>query len=262
MNTEKKRYGLFVAIGILLIIFVPIVVDYIGRKKIDTILYDDVMEKIGLKESFVLYNGELDSKTMDGLIEIRDRKLEDNSIEYSVYNVNSSDLKKKVYIYIEGDLQKEYDSYNYKELGLDVDTFLIGKNIDKNKSYKVAEGFKEYKKIVNSDKVVMSVFGRNSCSWCNKFKPIYNALAYKYDLDIYYFDSDSYDESEYKRIINMSLVIPAKCNNTGSDFKLSDGFGTPLTIFTKKGEVVDCISGYTSRSALLEKLKTNEMISE
>ena len=47
----------------------------------------------------------------------------------------------------------------------------------------------------------MAVFGRNTCFYCNKFKPVYNAVAEKYDLDIYYFDSDNYDSKEYSKII-------------------------------------------------------------
>ena len=60
----------------------------------------------------------------------------------------------------------------------------------------------------------------------------------------------------------MDLIVPAKCSSEGKEFKLSDGFGTPLTLFTKDGKVVDCISGYVNRSSLIDKLKTNNMISE
>ena len=98
--------------------------------------------------------------------------------------------------------------------------------------------------------------------YCNKFKPVYNAVSEKYDVDIYFFDSLSYDKTEYDKITNMDLIVPAKCNSNGTEFKLSDGFGTPLTLFTKKGKVVDCISGYVNRESLIDKLKTNKMISE
>ena len=108
----------------------------------------------------------------------------------------------------------------------------------------------------------MAVFGRDNCFYCNKFKPVYNAVSEKYDVDIYFFDSLSYDKTEYDKITNMDLTVPAKCNSNGTEFKLSDGFGTPLTLFTKKGKVVDCISGYVNRESLIDKLKTNKMISE
>ena len=133
---------------------------------------------------------------------------------------------------------------------------------EKNKSYKVVNTFNEYKKLVKSDELIMSVFGRNSCAYCNLFKVVYNALAEKYDYSVYYFDSDVFDKNEYTKIINMDLIVPGKCDSYGNDFKLSDGFGTPLTIFTQNGKIVDCISGYANRDKLMEKLISLKMISE
>ena len=83
----------------------------------------------------------------------------------------------------------------------------------------------------------------------------------KYDLNVYYFDSDSYNLEQYKKIINMNLTVPSKFNN-GVQFKLSEGFGTPLTIITKNNKVIDCISGYVNRARLIETLKSNDMLRE
>ena len=89
--------------------------------------------------------------------------------------------------------------------------------------------------------------------------PIYNVEKYIKDC----LDSViSYDSSEYKKVVNLDLTVPSKCSSTGAEFKLSDGFGTPLTIFTENGKIIDCISGYVNRSALIEKLKSVKMISE
>ena len=262
MKEDKKNYKLLILVGIVLLIFVPIITDYINKQKIQVISTTTLKDKLLSKESLIVFNGEVSGKEKQSLIKLRDKELENISIKYSLYAINNDEYTDKVYMYIDGDLQKSYEKFDYNELNKDIDVFLIGKNIDDNKSYKVASGFTEYKKTINSDKVVMSVFGRNSCSWCNKFKPVYNALAYKYDIDIYYFDSDSYDEKDYKKIINIGLTIPSKCSSDGQEFKLSDGFGTPLTIFTKNGDVVDCLSGYVARASLVEKLKSNGMISE
>ena len=109
--------------------------------------------------------------------------------------------------------------------------------------------------LVNSKKVTMAVFGRNSCGWCNKYKPIYNELAKENNIDIYYFDSDAFDKSEYSKILNSGLTIPAKCSKTKVETPLSSGFGTPLTLFTKNGKTIDCISGYTNKSGLTSALK-------
>ena len=131
------------------------------------------------------------------------------------------------------------------------------------KHYKVAENAAHYKKLVNDKKTItMAVFGKDSCGWCNLFKPVYNTVAEEYNLDIYYFDSDNYDANEYAKIMDIGLTLPASCNN-GTEKKLSDGFGTPLTIFTRNGKVIDCISsGYMNKSALITKLKTVGLIKE
>ena len=127
-------------------------------------------------------------------------------------------------------------------------------------AYKTVSTYEEYKKIVDSDKIVMSVFGRNSCSWCNKFKPIYNEVAEEEKVDIYYFDSDSFDEEEYNKIRNMGLKILAECNNEHVEKDLSENFGTPLTLFTQNGKTIGCIGGYVDKDTLLAKLKDIGMI--
>ena len=128
-------------------------------------------------------------------------------------------------------------------------------------AYKTISTYEEYKKIVDSDKITMAVFGRNSCSWCNKYKPIYNEVAEENKIDIYYFDSDSFNKEEYNKIMNMKeLKILAKCNREGEEQSLSEGFGTPLTLFTAKGETIDCIGGYVDKDELLTKLKEVGMI--
>ncbi len=127
-------------------------------------------------------------------------------------------------------------------------------------AYKTVSTYEEYKKIVDSDKVTMAVFGRNSCSWCNKYKPIYNEVAEEKKVDIYYFDSDSFNKKEYEKIMNMDLKILAHCNRDGVEKSLSDGFGTPLTLFTSNGKTIDCIGGYVEKEELLTKLEEVGMI--
>lgn len=266
MKNRKINYGLIIFIGVIIIIFIPIIRDYIKNQNIQVVSKSEIQKKISNKESFVLYVGDLEKKDKKDLAKLKDLGNE-NTIAYSIYNIDKESAKgiadnAEVAMYIDGDLQKSLREFNYKKINELINIYYVGKIDDENKSYKVAENFAAYKELVNSDTVTMAVFGRNSCSWCNKFKPVYNAVAEKYDIDIYYFDSDNYDNSEYEKIINMDLTIPSKCNDSGKEFKLSDGFGTPLSIFTKDGEVVDCISGYTDRASLIDKLKTNNIISE
>jgi len=129
--------------------------------------------------------------------------------------------------------------------------------------YKTVETYDAFMEVIKTDKVVMTVFGRNSCSWCEKFKPVYSKLASEHNLDIYYLDSDSFDSNEFGRILMESeLIIPEDCRDVAKnpDGLLSGVFGTPLTLFVKNGEAIDCISGYLNEDNLLAKLKTVGMV--
>ena len=264
---KKPNYGLITFICVLIILFIPIISDYYAKKNIETIAIKELNTKIDNQESFILYIGDAEKDVIRKLVNIRNMKPKDALVDYNVYTISTKEVdsslkKKSVAIYIEGDLQKTYDKFDNKSLINDTKAYFIAEFSKNNTYYKVAENYNAYKKLVNSSDITMAVFGRNSCGWCNKYKPIYNALAEKYNIDIYYFDSDNYNSSEYSKIINMNLVVPAKCNSENQEFKLSEGFGTPLTVFTKKGKVVDCISGYKNREGLISVLKDNNLISE
>lgn len=273
MKEKKINYGLIIFIVIVIILFIPIIIDYIKSQNIEILSINAINEKIESKETFLVYIGSVEKNTKNELRTIRNLTKNDYSYEYGVYSAENIEEAKKVFgidtlvaMVIEGDIQKNYTKFDKGILTKDVEKYFLGNITDENRSYKVAENFKSYKNLIKSDEVIVSVFGRESCYYCNKFKPVYNSVAEKYDVDIYYFDSDNYDTSQYKKIMNMNLTVPAKCSSSGEasgkEFKLSDGFGTPLTIITKSNKVIDCISGYVDRSSLIETLINNKLISE
>lgn len=269
MKEKKINYGLIIFVCVVILLFIPIIVDYVKKQNIEVLSSSEISSKISAGETMLVYVGDFEKTTKKELRKMRDLTKNDYSYDYGVYNVkNSKDIKKLVgedtlvAIIIEGDIQKTYSKYDSKQLNKDVNKYFLAKLDESNSSFKVAENFNAYKKLVKSDDIIVSVFGTTNCGHCNRFKPVYDAVAEKYDLDIYYFDSLKYDKEQYKKIVNMDLSVPAKCGSTGKDFKLSDGFGTPLTIITKKNKVIDCISGYRNRSALIEILKSNNLISE
>lgn len=137
-----------------------------------------------------------------------------------------------------------------------------GNNFNPNlTNYKVPADASEYKKLIKrKNDVTMTVFGRDTCFYCNKFKVVYNRVAVEKNLDIYYINSDSFDDDEYDKIMKMGLKIPASCSSTGKEVELQPGFGTPLTLFTKNGKVIDCINGYTNKANLITKLETVGML--
>ena len=270
MKENKINYGLIIFIAIIVVLFIPIISDYVKKQSIEVLSSNEIQQKIDSGESMLIYVGNIEKDVQRHLRQLRDAVKNDYSYQYSVYNVKeSNDINSilgdnvAVALIIEGDIQEIYSKYDKEDIIEDVNEYLLANINDDNKNYEVAKNFTEYKKTIKGKEVVMSVFGRNTCSHCNRFKVVYNAVAEKYDLDnIYYFDSDIYNQKEYKKIINLDLTVPSKCSSDGNSFKLSDGFGTPLTLFTKNGKVIDCISGYVNRKDLIEILKNVNMISE
>ena len=65
-------------------------------------------------------------------------------------------------------------------------------------------------------------------------------------------------------IVGLLTITGCSKNNTATEkeTKLEPGFGTPLTLFTKKGKVIDCINGYVNKETLVSKLETVGMIKE
>lgn len=105
-----------------------------------------------------------------------------------------------------------------------------------------------------SEEILMNVFGRTDCYHCNRYVPEYNKISNNHKLKVYVFNENEIEGKEYSKIMDLDLIIPARCTSIDSDQKLSDGFGTPLTLFTKSGEVIDCISGYVDADTLNNKI--------
>jgi thiol-disulfide isomerase/thioredoxin len=121
--------------------------------------------------------------------------------------------------------------------------------------YKTLSTADEYIKKVNSNDLTVAVFGYDACSYCNLYKPVFNKVAKDYNLNIYYFDSDKYNEEEYTKILDLDLTIPASCTVDGNETSLKNGFPKPMTLVTKKGKLVGCIKGYVNEDSLVKKLK-------
>lgn len=272
----KKKTWIIVVI-VCLVLLLPILIDYFGNAKIKEIEYDKYLEIVENGENALLYVGDLKNSSYKNETVKLLKKVDksgtktDYASDYTIYSIDSSDLTadesrnigtKEGYVFlVSGEQQKIMDTNSSEDALTNlVDAYYNASFNDNNKFYKVAKDAATYKKLVNSKDVTVAVFGRDTCYYCNIFKPVYNAVAEKYDVDIYFFDSDSYDKKEYQKIMDLGLTIPASCNSNGAESKLSDGFGTPLTIITQNGKTIDCISGYVDRSTLKSKLSEHGLI--
>ena len=123
------------------------------------------------------------------------------------------------------------------------------------KKYKELSTADEFIKKFNSNNLTVSVFGYDACSYCNLYKPVFNKVAGDYNLNIYYFNTDTYDYNELQKIYDLDFTIPKECTTTGEDTTLSEGYPKPITLVTKKGKLVGCIKGYVNEDQLVKKLK-------
>lgn len=265
---KDKLKSWLVPLIIVAVLAIPIVVNYVKSKTLTKIDFEDFTESISTTDFALTYIGDLKADTYSdlqkSLVELKNKY--DTTVEVisksdlTDDNWNSikeagTDIADNAYVFVrDGEIVYAASNLTSDRVDVLINKYLNNVIPDGEVYYKTFTTYKEYMKLVNSKNVTMAVFGRNSCTWCNKFKPIYNDVANEYNVDIYYVDSDSFDSTEYSKILNSGLKILAKCNSTGEESLLSDGFGTPLTIFTKNGETVDCISGYTNKTGLVSKL--------
>ena len=128
--------------------------------------------------------------------------------------------------------------------------------------YKVLSTANQYIKKVNSKDYTIAVFGVNNCTYCDLYLPVINNIAKDYNLDIYYFNRDEYDEDEYEKIMELDFEIPSKCTTTGYPTSMKKSFPKPMTIITKSGEFVDCIRGYVTEDTVLDMLKEYKIVKE
>lgn len=260
--------------AVVLILLIPIVVNYIKTRNIENINFSEYKEELQNQNFSLIYVGDLstedyDSKEQD-LLDLRSKhdtsikalNKEDISEEaWATISSLNKEISNNAYVFVkEGSVVYAASDLTKERLDVLIDKYYNDIIPEDEIAYKTFTTYKEYMKIVDSKTVSMTVFGRNSCSWCNKFKPVYNEAVAEYNINVYYLDSDNFNSSEYSKILNSGLKIPAKCTDTNTEMPLSSGFGTPLTLFTKNGKVIDCISGYTNKDGLDQVLKSVGLI--
>ena len=124
---------------------------------------------------------------------------------------------------------------------------IVGYNIKVSKdSEKI---YNQFVSDLNSTEEKIVFIGREGCSWCQFFRPIFDYYAEKYDISYRYISTDNLITRDFNKIID-SLGIE------------SDDFGTPLVAFVKDGKVTDIINGYVDERALLEIFQNHELVSK
>lgn len=276
----KNNVAVKIIIAIVAVLMcIPVVAEMISKNADKIIANGNYNVAVESSKSYgfsLLYIGQDDKEKRESINDIIAKyKSDDNNVEVyymDIDELSSSELAERLgtssakagYQFIaNGEVIRTVDKdLSDKELDAYISEYTASGIPSDYVHYKVAKDAAEYKKLVNSkNTVTMAVFGRDNCFYCNQFKPVYNTVAEEEKVDIYYFNSLTYDADEYQKIMDLGLKIPGSCRSDGVETDLKkDGFGTPLTLFTKNGKVIDCINGYTNKASLIAKLKTVGMI--
>lgn len=272
----EKVKKMLLPVLLVVILLSPIIVNYVNNKKIAVVSYDDYLSNVAKEKVTLTYFGDPSSdeyaKIKEELIDLKSKysikvttvnttKLTETE-KQTLTSSNEKFSSKSVYVISQnGEIVKIVDKVT-ENVNLDTQLNKYINNVipDDEVAYKTVSTYKEFMNIYKSKKVTMHVFGRNTCYYCNIFKPVYNEVAAEKNLDIYYYDSDSFDSEEYSKILNSGINIPAECTTSKEETPLSSGFGTPLTLYLKNGKVVGCISGYVNKDKLETKLKSVGMM--
>ena len=272
----EKVKKMLLPVLLVVILLSPIIVNYVNNKKIAVVSYDDYLSNVAKEKVSLTYFGDPSSdeyaKIKEELIDLKSKysvkvttvnttKLTETE-KQTLTSSNEKFSSRSVYVISQnGEIVKIVDKVT-ENVNLDTQLNKYINNVipDDEVAYKTVSTYKEFMNIYKSKKVTMHVFGRNTCYYCNIFKPVYNEVAAENNLDIYYYDSDSFNSDEYSKILNSGINIPAECTPSKEETPLSSGFGTPLTLYLKHGKVVGCISGYVNKEKLETKLKSVGMM--
>ena len=107
----------------------------------------------------------------------------------------------------------------------------------------------EYLSLKDGEEKSIIYVARPTCSYCQQQEPIMKNLAYLYDLEIHYLNTDELDEDGFQKLADSYEYF-------------SGQWGTPVTLIVQNGEVIDEADGYTSKEDMLAMFKENGLVEE
>ena len=196
-------------------------------------------------DSFVYFGSTKDQATLESLKSFAEKH--ELKFKY-VYTDNLTDEQKEELI------GEEDNSFYYGEEGIiggitdaTVQQFLIDQEVLPQTYLEI--GMVDYEKLMKEDYFVV-VIGRTGCGFCDKYKPVMNAIIDEYDTMMYYVDIAYFTEEDHTKLINSASYLS------------ENEWGTPLTLVFKKGKFVDAFSGYAEKPTIVNFLKGIGVINE
>lgn len=142
---------------------------------------------------------------------------------------------------------------------------ILGLSFAASKSYGIGFNFKfsdvtvdEYLELMKSEDKKIIYIARPTCHYCQLETPIIKKLGNKYNLTIYYLNTEKFFDDE----LNDYTEDGKKFINSADYYKEQGGYGTPNTIIVQNGVIVDGVYQYVEEASLLKLFKNNGFINE
>ena len=277
----KKIVGWLIGIVIVIIMLIPIIAEYTGGGKIRIISYDQFVTLFDHEEGISLVyfgnpNDENFKDVQETLKIIRDEFGGRDGFEIFVVDhatISEEDLEEirdyfetevAYVLIVDGRLSQiiEGDT-TLSDLRTMMDMYINFIIPENSINYNQIRTFAEFERAVNGRNPRMIVFGTDDCPWAGRYRVMLNDLLDHADLRIYYINLTEMDQDyrfDLEQILDSGIKIPAECTAGDEDQPLSQPFGTPLTLFTRRGEVIDCIGGYVNAERLIPYLSRTGML--
>jgi len=105
----------------------------------------------------------------------------------------------------------------------------------------------EYMNYYNGEEPTLILLARPTCGYCQIAEPIIQNIAYEYNLDIHYLNTDNFTDEAQTTFVQ-------------SDEFFNTGYGTPILYIVMKGQILDKVDGLTDRAHYVEFLRMNGYI--
>lgn len=105
----------------------------------------------------------------------------------------------------------------------------------------------DYLNKYNGEESSLILIARPTCHYCQIAEPILHNIAYKYNIDINYLNTDNFQDGDSEKLINSNEFF-------------TNGFGTPLLLVVSNGNINDKQDGLTDTNHYIKFLKTNGFI--
>lgn len=105
----------------------------------------------------------------------------------------------------------------------------------------------QYLEYYAADSETLILVARPTCSYCQIAEPILHNIAYEYDIDINYLNTDDFTDDDQTSFVK-------------SDDLFETEYGTPMLLSVGKNSIKDYVNGLTDKKHYIEFLKSNNYI--